>query len=138
VYGCITLLELTERTGVGRAGMSEVTKPPTPTVGQVFVGRERELHTLHAALADAFEGRGRLVMLVGEPGIGKTRLAEEIASYGRSQRAQVLFGRCYDGEGASAYWPWIQAIRSYVRKREPIKLRQEMGPGAPDIAQIIR
>ena len=138
MYGCIALLELTERTRVGRPGMSEGTKPPTPPGGRVFVGRERELHALRAALADAFEGRGRLVMLVGDPGIGKTRMAEELASYARSQQAQVLVGRCYDGEGASAYWPWVQAIRSYVRKREPAQLRQELGPGAPDIAQIIR
>jgi len=118
--------------------MSKDTKPPPPPIGQVFVGRERELVTLRTALADAFEGRGRLVMLVGEPGIGKTRVAEELASYARSQQAQVLVGRCYDGEGASAYWPWVQAIRSYVRNREPTQLRQELGPGAPDIAQIIR
>ena len=60
-----------------------------------FVGRERELGELRAALEETLTGQGRLVMLVGEPGIGKTRTAQELASYAATRGAQVLWGWCY-------------------------------------------
>ncbi len=60
-----------------------------------FVGRRQELAELKVALDDAMSGQGRLVMLAGEPGIGKTRTARELASYAESRGAQVLWGRCY-------------------------------------------
>ena len=63
--------------------------------------------------------------LVGEPGIGKTR------------SAQVLWGRCYEEQGMPHYWPWVQAIKSYVREREPDQLRSETGAGAADIAEVV-
>ncbi len=53
---------------------------PTRDIDRVFVGRQREMAELMAALDDALGGRGRLVMLAGEPGIGKTRIAQELAS----------------------------------------------------------
>ncbi len=105
--------------------------------GGVFVGRQREMGELKAALEDALSGRGRLVMLVGEPGIGKTRIASELATYAGLRRAQVLWGRCYEGGGAPPYWPWVQAIRSYVRERDAEELKSEMGSGAADIAEIV-
>jgi predicted ATPase len=103
----------------------------------VFVGREREVEELRRGLDDALSGRGRLLLLVGEPGIGKTRTASELCTYARLRGAQVLVGRCYEGEGAPAYWPWVQAIRSYVEGSESAELQSEMGPGAADIAQIV-
>ncbi len=105
--------------------------------GGVFVGRQREMGELKACLEDALSGRGRLVTLVGEPGIGKTRTALELATYAGLRGAQVLWGRCYEGEGAPPYWPWVQAIRSYVRDVDPEQLRSDMGAGAPDIGQVV-
>ncbi|MCH8297792.1 MAG: protein kinase [Chloroflexi bacterium] len=105
--------------------------------GGVFVGRQREMGELKACLEDALSGRGRLVTLVGEPGIGKTRTALELATYAGLRQAQVLWGRCYEGEGAPPYWPWVQAIRSYVRDVDPEQLRSEMGAGAADIAEVV-
>src|SRR5262245_59660777 len=105
--------------------------------GGVFVGREREMDQLRAGLEEALSGHGRLLMLVGEPGIGKTRAAEELATYARLRKAQVLWGHCYEGEGAPAYWPWVQAIRSYVHDRDQQVLRAEMGAGAAAIAQVV-
>ena len=98
--------------------------------GGVFVGRQQEMGDLKAALEDALSGRGRLVTLVGEPGIGKTRTAQELATYAGLRGANVLWGRCYEGQGAPSYWPWVQALRSYVRDRDPQELRSEMGSGA--------
>jgi len=103
----------------------------------VFVGRQREMGELKAALEDALSGRGRMVTLVGEPGIGKTRTSQELATYAGLRSAQVLWGRCYEEQGVPPYWPWVQAIRSYVRERDPQELSAEMGAGAPDIAGIV-
>jgi len=64
--------------------------------GGVFVGRQREMGELKAALENTLSGRGRLVTLVGEPGIGKTRTVLELATYAGLRQAQVLWGRCYE------------------------------------------
>jgi class 3 adenylate cyclase len=103
----------------------------------VFVGREAEIETLRRGVDDALSGRGRVLFVVGEPGIGKTRTSEELTTYARMRGAQVLWGRCYEGEGAPAYWPWVQIIRAYVHDREPKSLMSEMGPGAAEIAEIV-
>jgi len=105
--------------------------------GGVFVGRQWEMGELKACLEDALSGRGRLVTLVGEPGIGKTRTAQELATYAGLRGAQVLWGRSYEEQGVPPYWPWVQAIRSYVRERDPEQLRSEMGAGAADIAEVV-
>jgi class 3 adenylate cyclase len=121
---------------VDQAGAAEANPLDRLATG-VFVGREREMDELRAGFEDTLSGRGRLFMLVGEPGIGKTRTAEELATYARLRKAQVLWGRCYEGEGAPAYWPWVQAIRGYVHDRDPQALLSEMGSGASDIAQVV-
>jgi DNA-binding SARP family transcriptional activator len=103
----------------------------------VFVGRERELAVLTAALDDACAGRGRLALLVGEPGIGKSRLGDELLAHARGRGALVLVGRCWEAGGAPAYWPWVQSLRSYVRERDSTVLQAELGAGAADLARII-
>ena len=105
--------------------------------GGVFVGRQQEMGELKACLEDALSGRGRLVTLVGEPGIGKTRTAQELATYAGLRGTQVLWGRSYEEQGVPPYWPWVQAIRSYVRDQEPEQVRSEMGAGAADIAEVV-
>ena len=102
-----------------------------------FVGRQQEMGELMGALEDALSGSGGLVMLVGEPGIGKTRTAQEFADIAERQGTRVLWGRCHEQQGMPPYWPWIQAIRSYVRDSEPEDLRAEMGQGASDIAEVV-
>ena len=67
--------------------------------GRIFVGRHREMVELTAALNDALTGHGRMVVLAGEPGIGKTRTAEELAVLAETRGAQVLWGRCYEEQG---------------------------------------
>ena len=102
-----------------------------------FIGRHQELATLTDALDDAVAGRGRLVMLAGEPGIGKTRITRELAGLAEQRGAKVLWGWCYEQSGAPPYWPWIQAIRSYAEKTDSGQLRQQMGAGATDISGIL-
>lgn len=105
--------------------------------GGIFVGRHRELSELKASLEDSLSGMGRLIMLVGEPGIGKTRTAQELATYARLRGAQILWGRCHEERGMPPYWPWVQTIRSYVREQDQSRIRSEMGTGAVDIAEIV-
>jgi predicted ATPase len=89
------------------------------------VGRERELTVLEAAFADSVAGRGRLFLLTGEPGIGKTRLAREIAERAGARGALACWGRCWEAGGAPEYWPWVQILRSLVAKLEPDFLASE-------------
>ncbi len=103
----------------------------------LFVGRERELAELSGGLSDALGGRGRLFLIVGEPGIGKTRLAAELGDHASRRGARVLWGRCWEGEGAPPYWPWVQLLRSYLREADPETIAQELGAGAPYVAQIV-
>jgi DNA-binding SARP family transcriptional activator len=105
--------------------------------GAAFVGRERELAALSGGLDDAFAGRGRLFLLAGEPGIGKSRLAEELVAHATARGARVLIGRCWEAGGAPAYWPWVQSLRAYVREAERDTLRAQLGAGAADLAQIM-
>ncbi len=79
-----------------------------------FVGREHELGALRAAVDDAVARRGSLRMVVGEPGIGKTRLAGQVGVYARMRGVQPLTGRCYEGDGGIPYMPWVEALRAYV------------------------
>src|SRR5262245_17062848 len=101
----------------------------------VFVGRERERAQLDAALIGATGGRGRMFLIAGEPGIGKTRLAEQIAAGADERGATVLWGRCWEGEGAPAFWPWVQVIRTYMRACDSNTLAAQLGIGAPYVAQ---
>ena len=72
-----------------------------------FVGREKEMQTILDALEEARDGQGRIVTLSGEPGIGKTRCAEELSIAARNQNITVLWGRCHESKGVPPYWPWI-------------------------------
>jgi DNA-binding SARP family transcriptional activator len=102
-----------------------------------FVGRESELAMLSAALDDAIAGRGRLILVSGEPGIGKSRLADELVARAKVRGATVLFGRCWEAGGAPAYWPWMQSLRVYVRDSDPETLSGEAGPGAAELTHLL-
>jgi DNA-binding SARP family transcriptional activator len=114
---------------------STATKPPAQAPAIPFAGRERELSELTASLEDACAGRGRLVLLLGEPGIGKSRLAEELIAQAEAQGVQVLIGRCWEAGGAPAYWPWTQSLRGLMHEVEPERLRGQL---AQDGAELVR
>ena len=77
-----------------------------------MVGRQHELDALRAWVGAARDGAGRLVVCAGEPGIGKTRLAQELAGVALAGGTAVAWGRCVEAEGAPAFWPWRQVLRS--------------------------
>ncbi|MGH2452202.1 MAG: ATP-binding protein [bacterium] len=102
-----------------------------------FVGRGQELEALLDGLTDAFAGRGRLFLVSGEPGIGKSRLADEFAARARERGAVVLWGRCWEAGGAPAFWPWVQSIRAYLRHQSRDVIREQLAAGAADLAQML-
>ena len=102
-----------------------------------FIGRQRELAILTDALDQTLAGRGQIVMMAGEPGIGKTRIAQELAGLAQKRGALVLWGWCYEQEGAPPYWPWVEPVRSYITITQSDQLHAQMGPGAADIAEVI-
>ena len=115
---------------------SAAPESPTPA-SRAFVGRRQELRILHAAVDEATAGRGRLLLLAGEPGVGKTCTAEEVVAYARRRGAQVLWSRCYESEGAPAFWPWIQIVRAGIKDVSPDELAAALGPDTADLATLV-
>ena len=105
--------------------------------GGPLLGRTRELGILVEALESALSGDGRLVLVSGEAGIGKTRLADTLAGEARQRSAQVLWGRCWEAGGAPAYWPWLQAIRTWLRDADSPTVARALGSGGPHVARIL-
>jgi DNA-binding SARP family transcriptional activator len=116
---------------------SDEAAAPAEGPGDSFVGRDAQLEELRAGLDAAIGGRGRLVLVSGEPGAGKSRLADEFAREAYARGARVLAGRCWEAGGAPAYWPWVQSLRAYVRGVEPELLRAQLGTGAVELAQLL-
>ncbi len=104
---------------------------------QGLVGRGRELEQLDAALSDAIARRGGLVVVTGEPGIGKTALARAFVEHAAARGASWAWGTCWDGGGAPAYWPWVQIARALARHEDAATLRAGLGDGAPWIAGLM-
>ncbi|MEA2353448.1 MAG: eukaryotic-like serine/threonine-protein kinase [Thermoleophilaceae bacterium] len=102
-----------------------------------FVGRERELGELGRGLDDALGGRGRVMLVSGEPGIGKSTLADELLRRARDRGARVLVGRCWEAGGAPAYWPWVQVLRAYLREADPDAVRAQLGREGADVATMV-
>ena len=105
---------------------------------RTFVGREPELRQLQHAFDGAISGQGALTMVVGEPGIGKTALCEQLATYVAVRGGKALVGHSYEeGSLSLSYLPFVEALRSYVLAREPEQLRSELGSGAAEVARIV-
>ena len=110
---------------------------PPPLSHGVFVGRDVEVDQLRQALADASAGRGRLVLVSGEPGIGKTSIARELTDQAQAAGMAVLWGRVWEADGAPPFWPWVRILRSWVQTRTPEQLGQVLGADAAVIAQLV-
>jgi hypothetical protein len=101
-----------------------------------FVGRDPELTELMRALGEARDGLGSLWLVGGEPGIGKSRLAEEVARAAAAEGTDVLWGRCWEAGGAPAYWPWVQVLRQLLRGLSTDDIRALVAPWAPHLVQL--
>ena len=106
-------------------------------VRRPIVGRARELDVFRAAFDRMLAGRRQLVLISGEPGIGKTRCAEALADMAQDQGALVLWGRCHEEGGAPSYWPWVQILRAYIDASSLEEVRLHMGTAAQDLAALL-
>jgi class 3 adenylate cyclase/tetratricopeptide (TPR) repeat protein len=102
-----------------------------------MVGRDVEFARLTSRLSEAAAGRGGLVTIVGEPGIGKTRMLEELGERARQGGAQVLFGRGFESDWAPPYGPFVEALSAHVATVDALELRADLGSGASPFAQLI-
>jgi predicted ATPase len=83
-------------------------------------------------------GHGGLIMLVGEPGIGKTALCRELASYVDQRDGLPLVGHCYpEGSASLPYQPFVEAFESFARQRDTETLRAEIGPDVDAVARLV-
>jgi class 3 adenylate cyclase len=120
-----------------RAPSLALSPPMTRLLGGTFVGRDVELSQLGDALDSALGGQGRLVLVAGEAGIGKTRVTEELADRATARGVKVVWGRCSESEGASAYWPWIQVLRAATADLPPEALAAQFGQNVAAVAQLL-
>lgn len=99
-----------------------------------FVGRQRELDELDGELESAVAGRARLILVSGEPGIGKTRLCEELADRAAARGARVAWARCWEAGSMPPFWPWEQLLGQLTDDPLPVA---EPGGTAED-AEVAR
>ena len=124
------------------SAIQEISKPgargPERIGGLVeLVDRREETERLRSALQDVLDGAGRLILVAGEPGCGKTRLAEELSRTARERGANVAWGRCWEEEGTPPLWPWIQVIRTCLRAVDPTVLRELVGPHGTELTNLV-
>ena len=110
----------------------------SPSTHRILVGRERELGELGGALEEVLSGRGTVLLATGEPGIGKTRLADELGRKAASRGFHVHWGRAWEAGGAPSYWMFIQALRSLCRSTERERLASWIGLRGSELAGLLR
>ncbi len=109
-----------------------------PIYRRTFVGREQELKQLERAFDAALSGQGSLLMIVGEPGIGKTTITEQLATYVGMRGGKPLVGHCYEeGSLSLPYLAFVETMRSYVVEQDREELASQLGQGAADVARIV-
>jgi class 3 adenylate cyclase len=107
-----------------------------PAWGRVLVDRRDELADLHRLIGSTLHGRGGIALVSGEPGIGKTCLAEEALCYGESQGATGLVGRSHANAGAPAFWPWIELLRGLKGHPGGGELLARFASSEPEFARL--
>lgn len=119
---------------IGTSGSTGSTGSRAPAVveGPGLVGRAGEVAVLDAALAESAIA-SRFVVIEGEPGIGKTRLADEIRSRAEGAGALAVWGRSDEGGAAPALWPWLRPLRELAAATDdvPAALRELIAGEAP-------
>ncbi|WP_130332383.1 ATP-binding protein [Micromonospora kangleipakensis] len=96
-----------------------------PRFGETIIGREHPAGLLRAEVDRATASHGGLVLVTGEPGIGKTTLVTAVAEEARQRGALVLGAACWDSDSAPGYWPWVQVLRALRRSPDDWALARE-------------
>ena len=102
-----------------------------------LVGREQPLRRLTRALDEASAGIGRLVLISGEPGVGKTSLVGAVLAEAERRGARTAVGVCWDGAGAPGLWPWVQVLRSLRSTVGAENWQTASGPGSDALARLL-
>ena len=102
----------------------------------ILVGRQEELSQLEDALLSANRGDGRFVLVAGEAGIGKTRLATELTRRARKLGCGVLWGSCSEVELSLPYLPFVEAIGNQLGEHDLALLRAELGQMTGELGQL--
>jgi class 3 adenylate cyclase/tetratricopeptide (TPR) repeat protein/type II secretory pathway predicted ATPase ExeA len=110
--------------------------PLSQLVRGQLVGRGNEAGQLREHWAQAQQARGQLVLVSGEPGVGKTRLAQDLLAHAQESGATLLRGGCYEYEATTPYLPFVEAIREWTRRQSAAQLRTALGATAPEIAKF--
>lgn len=127
------VVERGERSGPtpAESGTSSEVEPP-------FVGRERVLERLQHALGESRAGRGRVCVLTGEPGIGKTRVVEALERQTSSPELRVAWGYCREAGGTPPLWPWLRLLREVMASYRASDLEQNIGAAASEVSRLLR
>lgn len=102
-----------------------------------FVGRDEELQHLYGALDQLPHGKGRVVVLPGGPGSGKTRLMDELAERSTSRDVRVIWSQQPEEPGAPPYFPWILILRELFAQADAQTVLSELGDTATDLSLIL-
>jgi DNA-binding SARP family transcriptional activator len=102
-----------------------------------LVGREAEIHRLREALNRAWEGHGHVVALIGEAGVGKSRLLAEVAAEAVARGGRVLVGRCYEAEQILPFASWVDALRAGHVDAEKQVLERLDPPWRTELARLL-
>jgi adenylate cyclase len=104
---------------------------------RTLIGRDAERARLRQIITDATYGRGALVLLSGEAGVGKSHLAHDAQNAARREGFQTLVGRCYEQQGAAPLSPYIEVLEDAARLMPGSEFRQAMGPSASELAKLL-
>ena len=102
-----------------------------------YVGRETERAEARRLLDLAVQGHGGVLLIGGEPGVGKTRLADEVLADGRQRGCLALTGRCYETEGTPPFIPWVEMVEQSASIVPRAAFREALGDAAPQVAKIV-
>ncbi|MDA2937954.1 protein kinase, partial [Acidobacteria bacterium AH-259-A15] len=122
---------------LGQARTVELEETPAFVKRTSFIGREAEQAELQRLLAQVQQGQGALILIGGEPGVGKTRLAEELLSQARKLSILSLKGHCYEMEGAPPFIPFVEILEHGSRVVPRSAFREALGDAAPEVAKLM-
>ena len=135
--GELAVALLAEISGTSAAAMPAGDGSIGPVKRTPLVGREREVDEARGLLAQLAHGRGGMLMIGGEPGVGKTRLSQTILDEARARGALCLVGRCYEMEGMPPFTPYAELLDVVSRLVPARTFREVLGDAAPEIARIL-
>jgi class 3 adenylate cyclase/tetratricopeptide (TPR) repeat protein len=140
--GTLDLKGLPDPVPVVRVGWDPLPQSSAPLpslltdIGRIFVGRDAEVERLQQLWKEAAAGEFRVVLLGGEPGVGKTRLAAELAANVHAEGGLVLAGRCDEDLGVP-YQPFVEALRHFVDHTPPADLSERLGRYGGELARLV-